>query len=183
MEPMVKRLGGLLVAGGAVLVLVAGGVAYSVGLVSCGSSDSSAGSGSDGGSKASGTPDPNSAFVGSWDIAGTTYSSCSGQPETTQSLTRVWVLSSDASGALSLKMDELCTFVLDVEGNVASMKPGQSCQEGDAGGGSSTTLSSLSITLSGATATIQTRGSVRVTISGNSFDCAMRGEYSGQRRP
>jgi hypothetical protein len=184
MESMAKRSVRLLVAGGAVLTLIAGGVAYSAGLISCSSGDSSAGDAGSSGSKATQTPESRSPFVGSWNITGTTYSSCGGQAETSQSIQRTWVISAGASSStLSLKMDDACIFVLKVEGNTANMEPGPICQGGDAGEGSTTTLSSLSMTIGASGAAIQTRGNVRLTISGNSFDCAMRGEYTGQRAP
>lgn len=67
------------------------------------------------------------AFVGAWQIAGTQNTRCGMNPGSSGPLAAMTITFTEGVGAPLVVVQGNCTLQMDVKGNVATLRPGQSC--------------------------------------------------------
>jgi hypothetical protein len=125
-------------------------------------------------------PASNAQFMGAWRyISGMSSTDCVGDSEPLAGTVTI----SRGPAASLMSMEASCTLALEVQGNTASARAGQSCMQTDQGRTFTVAITAYTFTVDGTEAEKRGSGTARLNGPGGPVDCTLTSMGRLQRVP
>jgi len=109
-------------------------------------------------------------FTGTWQyLSGTGTANCGAGSQTEQLMGTFKVMTGIDSALVII--DGTCTLKMDVSGNVATLRSGQTCMSVAMGNSATLNVNGGAMTVNGTTASLQYSGNITLVVSGQSLAC------------